>query len=201
MLAKLWSKIYTLKMSQWLKLKRDRLYSQWISQFIGDVGQNVKIHKPLHLEGDGLDCVHIGSNTSFQEKCVIGCRRHYGNQTFEPEIRIGENCNIGAYCHITAINRIVIGDGLLTGRFVLISDNAHGGLSQEEGKLPPSKRLLISKGDIKIGNNVWIGDKSSIMAGVIIGDNVVVAANSVVTHDVPSNCMVAGCPAKIIKSL
>lgn len=201
MLARLWSKIYTLKMSQWLKLKRDRLYSQWISQFIGDVGAYVIFHRPLHLEGDGIDCVHIGSYTTFQEGCVIGCRRHYRNQNFEPEIIIGDNCDFGAYCHITAINRIEIGDGLLTGRFVFIGDNSHGGLSLEDGELTPSKRALKSKGSISIGKNVWVGDKTTILSGVTIGDNVIIGANSVVTHDVPSNCMVAGNPAKVMKEL
>lgn len=188
-------------MSQWLKLKRDRLYSQWISQFIGDVGQNVKIHKPLHLEGDGLDCVHIGCNSTFQENCVIGCRKYYGNQTFVPEIRIGDNCDFGAYCHISAVNRVVIGDGLLTGRFVYIGDNAHGTLSAEESNIPPGKRGLRSKGPIIIGNNVWLGDKVTILAGVSVGSNVIVAANSVVTRDIPSNCMAAGSPARIVKKI
>ncbi len=196
-----WSKIYTLKTSQWLSLKRTNLYTCWISQFIGEVGNNIKIHKPLHLEGDGMDCVHIGDFTTFQENCVIGCRKHYGSQTFEPEIWIGKHCDFGAYCHITAINHITIGDGLLTGRYVFIGDNSHGGLSLEEAGIAPGKRMLKSKGVIRIGNNVWLGDKTTILGGVSIGDNVIVAANSVVTHDIPANSMVAGCPAKVVRSL
>lgn len=54
---------------------------------------------------------------------------------------------------------------------------------------------------MEIGNNVWIGDKSTILDGVHIGDNVIVGANSVVTHDIPSNSVAAGMPAKIIKQL
>ncbi len=56
-------------------------------------------------------------------------------------------------------------------------------------------------GKIKIGNNVFIGEDAMIMYGVSIGDNVVIGARSVVTKDVPSNSVVAGVPAKIIKSL
>ena len=198
-LIKLYSHIYTLKMSQWLRLKLNKLYTQWISQFIGEVGEDVSIHKPLYLEGDGRDCIHIGSATTIQENCVLGCRKHYGNQMFEPEIRIGSHCDIGAYSHITAINHITIGDGLLTGRYVFIGDNAHGGLSFEEANIPPGKRDLKTKGEIRVGNNVWIGDKTTILSGVTIGDNVIVAANSVVTHNVPANCIVAGVPAKVVK--
>ena len=196
-----WSKLYSLKLSQWLKIKRNKMYSLWISQFIGEVGENVCFHKPLNLEGDGIDCIHVGSFTTFQENCVIGCRKHYGGQEFNPEIIIGEHCAFGAYCHITSINRIKIGNGLLTGRFVFIGDNSHGGLSKEEAAIAPGKRELKSKGEIVIGNNVWLGDKVTVLGGVTIGDNVVVAANSVVTHDVPANSIVAGTPAKVIKKI
>ena len=96
---------------------------------------------------------------------------------------------------------ITIGDGLLTGRYVYIGDNSHGGLTAEESLLPPAQRKLISKGEIVIGNNVWIGDKATILAGVHIGDNVIVAANAVVTKDVQSNNVVAGVPAVVIKTL
>lgn len=54
---------------------------------------------------------------------------------------------------------------------------------------------------IKIGNNVWIGGSVTVLAGVTIGDNSVVAAGAVVTHDVPDNVLVAGCPAVVIKEL
>ena len=53
---------------------------------------------------------------------------------------------------------------------------------------------------VKIGKNVWIGQKSRICKGVEIGDNSIVAANSVVTKSVPANCIVAGNPAKIVKT-
>lgn len=50
-----------------------------------------------------------------------------------------------------------------------------------------------------IGNNVWIGDKATILPNVSIGNGAIIAANSVVTKDVPEYCIVAGNPAKIIK--
>lgn len=56
-------------------------------------------------------------------------------------------------------------------------------------------------GQIRIGNNVFIGEDSMIMYGVTVGDNVVIGARSVVTKDVPSNSVVAGVPARIIKTL
>lgn len=198
----MWSRIYTLKLSQWLRIKRNVWYTKWISNFIGKVGNRVIIQRPLQLEGDGLDCIHIGDSTTIQAHCVLGCRRSYGEDNgYTPEIIIGKDCAIGEYTHITAISHISLGDGLLTGRFVFIGDNAHGGLSVEEASISPARRHLKTKGDVVIGKNVWLGDKVTVLGGVTIGDNVIVAANAVVTHDVPSNSMVAGSPAKVVKTL
>ena len=52
-----------------------------------------------------------------------------------------------------------------------------------------------------IGNNVWLGDKVAVLSGVQIGDGVVVAANAVVTKDIPPYCLAAGVPAKVIKQI
>ncbi len=53
---------------------------------------------------------------------------------------------------------------------------------------------------IIIGNNVWIGGSVTILSGVTIGNNVVIGAGAVVTKDVPDNCVIAGVPAKVIKT-
>lgn len=177
------------------------MYSAWLSHFLGNVGENVIIEKPCKLEGGGCGAISLGSNSYIHSNCFFGCWKKFHRQEFSPSISIGEHCNIGQYTHITACNKVVIGNGLLTGKFVLISDNSHGGLSEEESLIPPNKRLLKTKGEIVIGNNVWIGDKATVLSGVSIGDNVIVAANSVVTKSVPSNCIIAGAPAKIVKFL
>lgn len=64
------------------------------------------------------------------------------------------------------------------------------------------RRKYIAQGfPVKIGNDVWIGGKASIMPGVTIGSNVVIAGGAVVTNDVSDNSMVGGVPAKLIKKL
>lgn len=202
MLICLWSRIFSYDTHLWLKQKRNFLYTMWIRNFIGEVGQKTRLCSPIKLEGGGGRRIHIGDNTSISSHSILGCWVRYGqSQMFEPEIVIGNNCSIGEYTQITACNRIIIGDGLLTGRYVYIGDNSHGGLSWEEASIRPDCRRLISKGEVIIGNNVWIGDKVTILGGVTIGDNVIVAANAVVTKSVPSNCIVAGVPAKVVKQL
>lgn len=195
------SKIYPYRLSQRVHSLRDVLYTLWIRNFIGQVGKHSTIACPCSLQGEGQKRIAIGDYTSIQGHSVLGCWEKYGGQHFASSIIIGNHCSIGEYNHITACNKITIGDGLLTGRFVYIGDNAHGGLSWDEVSVPPINRQLRSKGEVKIGNNVWIGDKATILAGVTIGDNVIVAANAVVTKSVANNCVVAGVPAKIVKLL
>lgn len=119
----------------------------------------------------------------------------------DPLIVFGKNCSIGSWNHISASNQIIIGDGLLTGKWVTIVDNSHGETDFESLHTRPWLRPIVSKGPIIIGKNVWIGDKATILPNVTIGDGAVIAANSVVTKDVPAYCVVGGNPAKIIKTV
>lgn len=144
--------------------------------------------------------ISIGEHTHFDKECVLTAYDHtLDESTFTPEIQIGTCCDFGAWNHITAINHIVIGDNVLTGKWVTITDNNHGETDMETLQTPPLMRKVISKGAVTIGNNVWIGDKATILSGVSIGEGAVIAANSVVTKDVPAHSVVGGNPAKILK--
>lgn len=89
---------------------------------------------------------------------------------------------------------------MLTGRYVYISDNNYGKTDYESLCQQPTERKLDIKGPVMIGDNVWIGDKASILSGVTIGKGAIVACNAVVTKDVPPYSVVAGVPAKVIKT-
>ena len=177
------------------------VYSRYVSRHLGSVGKGSVICRHCRIYGGGENNIHIGDNTLISERCIIESWSRWGDQTFNPEIIIGNDCKIGEYSHISACTKIVLGDGLLTGRFVLITDNSHGGMDEEFSGIRPIKRPLKVKGDIIIGKNVWIGDKATICSGVTIGDNVIIAANSVVTSDIPPNSMAAGVKKKKKKSL
>lgn len=167
----------------------------------GSVGHNTFFRKHGLFKGDCLDKVSIGDHCDFDSFAVIECssRIIVNGQKVIPELTIGNGCVFGEYNHITAVNRIIIGENLLTGRFVLITDNSHGSFAKEELYIHPSSRQIFSKGEVIIGNNVWLGDKVSILPGVHIGDGCVIGANSVVTHDIPPYCMAAGIPAVVIR--
>ncbi len=146
-----------------------------------------------------LDLVSVGDHCEIDKHSVLTV---YPQQGSQPKIRIGNGCHIGAYAHLTAICGITIGDNLLTGTNVIITDNAHGATDSLKAlQTAPKERPLLSKGCVSIGNNVWLANNVCVLPGVKIGDGVVVAANSCVTHDLPDYCIAAGCPAKIIKQI
>ena len=111
----------------------------------------------------------------------------------------GKNLKIGKYVFINSGCRfqdqggITIGDGTLIGHNVVMATINHG--------LAPESRGDNIPAPIVLGRNVWVGANATILPGVTIGDNAVIAAGSVVTKDVPANVVVAGVPARIMKSV
>lgn len=122
-----------------------------------------------------------------------------GVQRFRPKVVLGDNVRINPYCHIGAINEIIIGNNVLIASRVTILDHSHGEITEEDIQIPPASRKLFSKGPIIIKDNVWIGENAIILSGVKIGKNTIVGANAVVTKSFPDNVVVAGNPARIIK--
>lgn len=117
-------------------------------------------------------------------------------------IVIGNDVQINDYVHIAAVEAVSIGSGSLIASRVFISDHNHGlfhGNAPEDGpEIAPAKRPL-NVNPVRIGKNVWIGEQVCILPGVTIGDGAVIGAGSVVTRDVPSACVVAGNPARILR--
>ena len=108
-------------------------------------------------------------------------------------LKIGKNVFINSGCCFQDQGGIEIGDGCLIGHQVVIATLDHHPDPQRRGDMLPKKTSL--------GKNVWIGSHATILSGVTIGDGAIVAAGAVVTKDVPQRCVVAGVPAKVIKSV
>lgn len=126
-------------------------------------------------------------------------------------ITIGNRTYIGGGTRIGALQKIEIGNDVIIANDVHIYDN-------NNHPVEPEKRMQMTKAkdysghlwdwnehvarkDITICDNVWIGERSAILKGVVIGKGAVVGCNSVVTHDVPEYCIVVGNPAKIVKKI
>ena len=116
---------------------------------------------------------------------------------FGSDIRIFNNAklNLGsgylnAFVQIVCADEISIGKDVAIARDVIIRDtDAHNILDDKHKKTKP----------VKIGNHVWIGTRAIIMKGVTIGDGAIIGAGAIVTKDVPSNSVVVGFPAKVIR--
>lgn len=101
---------------------------------------------------------------------------------------LGDNSFINSNCKIRCHKKIKIGDNCaISHDFTVMDSNAHS-LNGDRSTEP-----------VIIGNHVWIGTRVTVLSGVTIGDDAVVAANSVVVSDVPAGTLVGGVPAKIIK--
>jgi acetyltransferase-like isoleucine patch superfamily enzyme len=168
----------------------------WRSRNFKHFGNNSKLGRNIHIVGKKYieigDNVYIGKDTGLTAFCL-------DNSLKNSRIIVGNGCVFGYSNHITAINGIIFGENLRTGKNVLFSDNSHGNPQNKDLlKLHPDKRPLYSKGKIIIGNNVWIGENACILANVKIGDGAIIGANSVVTHDIPPHSLAVGVPAKTI---
>lgn len=179
------------------RMKLSRTYTRMVSKAFKAFGKDSVIF-PWATRIVGEKYISVGSGVFFDDHIQLTAWDSYDDQRFQPSIRIGDGCAFGSCSHITAINRIEIGDHVLTGKCVLITDNAHGLFTEEDLSVPPRRRALVSKGPVIIEDNVWIGDKASVLPGVRIGKGSIIGANAVVTKDVPPHCMAVGNPVRII---
>ena len=110
---------------------------------------------------------------------------------------IGSRTSVGPFTIIGAMRKVTIGNNCMIAEYVSIRDHDH---SYFDSDFPiRDQGWIISP--IGIGNNVWIGAKVTILKGCIIGDNVIIGANSVVTKDIPSNSIAVGSPARVSRAL
>ena len=108
-------------------------------------------------------------------------------------IQIGKNVFVNHACTFLDMGGITVEDDVLIGPKVNLITESH--------PLDPANRKAVASRPIVVKRNAWIGAAATILPGVTIGENSVVAAGAVVTSDVPPNTVVGGVPAKVIKSI
>ena len=112
---------------------------------------------------------------------------------FGQNITVGQDVFINACCHFQDHGGVTIGDGCQIGHNVVFATLNHG--------LAPQDRKTTYPAPIVLGRNVWVGSNATILQGVTIGDNAVIAAGAVVTRDVEADTVVGGAPARFIRSI
>lgn len=170
------------------------------NRFLG--AENLKYDSNIYsVKLTGEQYIKVGKNFTCRSGLRLEAIDHYYDQCFTPEIIIHDNVDVGMDCHIGAISKVEIGQGVLIGSNVYISDHSHGSIVSEEKGIPPIEKALYSKGSVCIGDNTWIGDGVVIMPGVTVGKEAIIGANAVVTRDIPDFSVAVGVPAKVIKVL
>ena len=113
-------------------------------------------------------------------------------------ITVGDNCMLAYGVIMVCTNKITMGNHVWIGEYTSVRDTTHQFSSAEmigNDVLPDISEPIV------IGSNIWIGLGCLIMSGVVIEDNVIIAANSVVKGFYAKNSMYGGCPAKFIKTI
>jgi len=164
----------------------------------GKIKGSLSLSSPFHITGiKYMDIEGLTAKAGLRLECID----KYNGQVFSPKIEIGYGVFMNYNCHIGAIDHIHIGNNVLMGSNVLITDHSHGHNVADEMDTPPVMRELYSKGPVIIEDNVWIGENVCILPKVHIGKGCIIAAGSIITHDVPEYTIVGGNPGRIIRKL
>ena len=171
-----------------------RIYSALTASRFARWGRKSRIEFPGKLVEPYLvvvgDHVHICSHAWLNAKDDRADGR--------PTLYIGDRTYVGRMVHINAWQDVTIGVDVVIGDRVTIIDADH---NFDEANTPIRLQGDSFLGAVRLLDGCWIGSGVVIMPGVTIGRNAVVAANAVVTRDVPDRTVVAGVPAKIIRTL
>lgn len=179
------------------RIQREQ-YSKRMGRKFQSVGSNFHVRALKLLNGQYIS---VGNDFIAMDGCRIEAWNYFEGQTYTPYIFFGNNVSMNLDCHISAINHIAIGNNVLLGSRVFITDHGHGKGENGEVDIPPNRRKLYSKGSVIIEDNVWIGEGACILPNVKIGYGSIIGANAVVTKDIPCKSVVGGVPAKVIRSM
>lgn len=158
-----------------------------------NTGKTLLLSDNVFINALSVEGIHFGNNVSIHRNTIIDCIggiRHIG-----VGLTIGNNVGFSPNCYIQVRGRVIIGNNVIFGPNVSIFSESHifsdpGKFINEQGE---------SRKGVVIEDGVWVGADVTILDGVTIGSNSVIAAKSLVNKSVPAYSIVGGIPAKILK--
>ena len=160
-----------------------------------DFGTNCTVEKYVSIDCYAKEKLTFGNTVKIGAFSTISVTSHMSK--YGIGLKIGNNSGVGEYSFFGCSGGVVIGNDVIMGPYVSFHSENHNfsaktKLIREQG--------VVSEG-IKLGNNIWVGAKSTFLDGCELGDNCVVAAGAVVRGKFPSNVVIGGVPARILKEL
>lgn len=158
------------------------------------------IRFPIDIRGKRY--IDFGKNLTTGKYCRLEAFASLGGGRNDIKLEFGENVQINDFVHISAIEKVKIGNNVLIASHVYISDNSHGhyeGLPHDSMPSTPPIQREYKVSPVSIGDNAWIGEGVIIMPGCVIGKGTIIGAHSVVNKNIPENCIAVGAPARVIK--
>ncbi len=166
---------------------RPRWYVRLLAPLYQHRGRGSKIYHSVRMDTPPYRRFWLGRRSVVESFCCIN--------NAVGDVIIGDHTRIGIHC--TVIGPVCIGNHVNLAQGITVTALNHN----FDDLTKCIDQQGISTKPVVIGDDVWIGANSVILPGVTIGHHSVVAAGAVVTKDVPDNCIVAGVPAKVLKSL
>lgn len=153
------------------------------------IGKIVSVNNPQYIS--------VGKNVRIKDYCRIDSYKTFGGGGgYNPSLIIGNGVNIQYFFTSLIADKCVIGENSIIAHNVSLITENHG--DDIESDIPIHAQKLRT-GPVSIGCNCWVGCNTVFLPDSAVGDNCIVAANSVVNRKFPAHCMIGGCPARILK--
>lgn len=169
-------------------------HRQTRSHAFGSMGPGSVVYPPALI--DGHRHIHLGRDVVVHPGAVLSVVDEHAGERYQPRLVIGDGVRIGADMVIGCCGSIEIGDRVLTADRVFIGDTYHE--YRDAGRAVVDQGLRDPR-PVRIGAGAFLGINCAILPGVTLGEGAYVAANAVVTQDVPAHTLVVGNPARVAR--